>query len=298
MTIKLGTNPIAWSNDDMREIGGDIPLARCLAEAREAGFRGIELGHKLPRQAPVLRAVLAANGLELVSGWSSMALLERDAQAEFAAMAPHRALLRALGCRVVIVAETSNAVHGDRTVALSRRQTLSEAQWPLFCARLSRLSGLLAGEGLTLAYHHHMGTCIQTEAEIDRLMAGSEGAGLLLDTGHASFAGADPVALARRHRARIVHVHCKDVRADVAGRALADDISFLDAVLAGAFTVPGDGSVDFAAVLGELRGYAGWLVVEAEQDPARAEPLAYARLGFDHLTRFARAAGMRLEDGQ
>ena len=295
MTVKLGTNPIAWSNDDMREIGGDIPLARCLAEARQAGFRGIELGHKLPREAPVLRAVLAANGLELVSGWYSMALRERDAEAEFAAMAPHRALLRALGCNVVIVAETSNAVHGDRAVPLSRRQALREAEWPGFCARLSRLGALLAGEGLALAYHHHMGTCIQTGAEIDRLMAETT-AGLLLDTGHARFAGADPVALAQRHRGRIVHVHCKDVRADVAGRALAADLSFLDAVLAGAFTVPGDGAVDFAAVLAELPGYAGWLVVEAEQDPALADPFTYAKLGFDHLTRIARGAGMRLPD--
>lgn len=297
LTVKLGTNPIAWSNDDMREIGGDIPLARCLAEARAAGFAGIELGHKLPREAPVLRAVLAAHGLQLVSGWYSMALRERDAAAEFAAMAPHRALLRALGCTVAIVAETSNAVHGDRAVPLAQRQALGEAEWPGFCARLTALGELLAGEGLGLAYHHHMGTCIQTEAEIDRMVAATgPAAGLLLDTGHATFAGADPVALARRHRARITHVHCKDVRAAVAARALAEGMSFLDAVLEGAFTVPGDGSVDFPAVLRELPGYSGWLVVEAEQDPAKAEPLAYARLGFENLSRFASGAGMRLED--
>ncbi len=299
MTVKLGTNPIAWSNDDMREIGGDIPLSRCLAEAREAGFQGIEMGHKLPREAPVLRAVLAAHGLELVSGWYSMALRERDAKVEFASMAPHWALLKALGCKVAIVAETSNAVHGDRSVALARRHALGEAEWPVFCARLTRLAELLAGEGLALAYHHHMGTCIQTEAEVDRMMAETgAAAGLLLDTGHATFAGADPVALARRHRERIAHVHCKDVRAPVAARALAEGMSFLDAVLEGAFTVPGDGAVDFPAVLAELRGYAGWLVVEAEQDPAKANPLSYAKLGFENLSRMARGAGMRLADGR
>ncbi len=298
MTVKLGTNPIAWSNDDMREIGGDIPLARCLAEAREAGFTGIELGHKLPREAAVLRAVLAAHGLDLVSGWYSMALRERDAAAEFAAMAHHRALLRALGCRVAIVAETSNAVHGDKSVPLARRAALSEAEWPEFCARLTRLGEMLADEGLALAYHHHMGTCVQTEAEIDRMMAGTgQAAGLLLDTGHASFAGADPVALARRHRARIVHVHCKDVRPAIAARALAEGMSFLDAVLEGAFTVPGDGAVDFPAVLAELPDYSGWLVVEAEQDPVKANPLSYARLGHDNLLRMARGAGMRVADG-
>lgn len=299
MTVKLGTNPIAWSNDDMREIGGDIPLSRCLAEAREAGFTGIELGHKLPREAPVLRAVLAAHGLELVSGWYSMALRERDAAAEFAAMVRHRELLQALGCRVAIVAETSNAVHGDRSVPLSRRAALSEAEWPVFCARLTRLGEMLAGEGLALAYHHHMGTCVQTEAEIDQMMAGTgQAAGLLLDTGHATFAGADPVALARRHRARIVHVHCKDVRAAVAARTLAEGMSFLDAVLEGAFTVPGDGAVDFPAVLAELPGYEGWLVVEAEQDPAKANPLAYAKLGHENLVRMARGAGMHVADGR
>jgi myo-inosose-2 dehydratase len=299
VTVKLGTNPIAWSNDDMREIGGDIPLSRCLAEARLAGFQGIELGHKLPREAPVLRAVLAAHGLELVSGWYSMALRERDAEAEFAAMAPQIALLKALGCTVAIVAETSNAVHGDKSVPLSRRQALTEAEWPVFCARLTRLGELLAAEGLLLAYHHHMGTCIQTEAEVDRMMAETgTAAGLLLDTGHATFAGADPVALARRHRARIVHVHCKDVRAAVAARALAEGMSFLDAVLEGAFTVPGDGCVDFPAVLAELPGYSGWLVVEAEQDPARANPLHYAKMGFTNLARFARGAGMQLADGE
>jgi inosose dehydratase len=146
-----------------------------------------------------------------------------------------------------------------------------------------------------LAFHHHMGTVVQTEAEIDRLMANtSDDVGLLLDTGHLVFAGGDPAAVARRHGARIVHVHCKDVHAGILAEVLRDDRSFLRAVLDGVFTVPGDGSIDFAAVLGELRkvGYVGWLVVEAEQDPAKAHPLTYARLGYGNLKRSAEAAGL------
>jgi inosose dehydratase len=151
----------------------------------------------------------------------------------------------------------------------------------------------VAAEGLSIAYHHHMGTIVQTEAEIDRLMAMTgPNLTLLLDTGHATFAGADPIALARRHRARITHVHCKDVREAMDGAARRDDLSFLDSVVDGVFTVPGDGMVDFPGVLSEMSGYTGWLVVEAEQDPAKAHPLTYARMGHDNLANFARRAGL------
>ena len=291
MTVRLGTNPIAWSNDDLRTLGGGTPLETCLAEARSAGFTGIELGHKFPSEPDILRAVLARHDLDLVSGWYSTHLLERDADAEFSAMRPHLDLLRACGCSVAIVAETSNAIHGDRTVSLSRRPVLPATDWPQFAGRLTDLADAALAQGMTLAYHHHMGTVVQTEAEIDRLMAlTGDSLTLLLDTGHATVAGADPVALARRHRGRISHVHCKDVRPDV---KLADR-SFLDSVVAGVFTVPGDGSVDFPAVLSELRGYEGWLVVEAEQDPARADPLTYARMGYNYLSAAARLAGFAI----
>jgi len=291
--LRLGTNPIAWSNDDLRSLGGDTPLEVCLSEAREAGYAGIELGHKFPRTAPELRAVLDAHGLALVSGWYSMALLERDADAEFLALQPHLELLQALGTELVIVAETSTAVHGNRTVPLSRRPVLRDLEWPEFARRLTALAEAVTGTGLALAYHHHMGTVVQSGEEIDRLMDGTGPVvKLLLDTGHAAFAGADPVALARSWADRIGHVHCKDVRPAIMCEARARDWSFLDSVVAGVFTVPGDGAVDFAAVLGALPAYRGWLVVEAEQDPAKANPLHHARLGRSSLIDAARRAGV------
>jgi myo-inosose-2 dehydratase len=293
MTVRLGTNPIGWSNDDLRALGGETPLETCLAEARLAGFDGIELGHKFPREAAALRPILQRYHLALVSGWYSTRLLERDAAAELEAMRPHVALLRALGCSVLILAETSNAIHGDRAVPLTHRPVLTETQWTLLETRLTALADAVDREGLAIAYHHHMGTVVQTEAEIDRLMSMTDpNVGLLLDTGHATFAGGDPVALARRHRERIVHVHCKDVRAAVMQDALRGGWSFLDSVVAGIFTVPGDGNVDFSAVLAELPGYGGWLVVEAEQDPAKAHPLTYARMGHDNLAGLAARAGL------
>jgi inosose dehydratase len=293
MAVRLGTNPIAWSNDDLRALGGATPLETCLAEARQAGFAGIELGHKFPRTAPELRAVLAKHGLELVSGWYSAALLERSADAEMAAMRPHVDLLQALGCTVLILAETSNAVHGHRAVPLSHRPVLAETDWPRFGERLTALAEMAAAEGLAIAYHHHMGTVVQSGGDVERLMAATGPAlKLLLDTGHAAFANADPVVLARRFRDRIAHVHCKDVRPDVMRQARNADRSFLDAVVAGVFTVPGDGMVDFPAVLRELPGYDGWLVVEAEQDPAKADPLRYAAMGRENLARAARQAAL------
>lgn len=294
MAVRLGINPLTWSNDDLPELGGDTPLETCLAEARQAGFAGIELGNKFPRQATVLRPILAGHGLDLISGWYSSRLLERSVAEEIVAADAHATLLAALGCKVMVYAEVSGCVHGERGTPLSRRPVLSEAQWPVFVARLNEMGRHLQGRGLHLAYHHHMGTVIETAAEIDRLMAltGPE-VGLLLDTGHLTFAGGNPAAMAQRHAKRIVHVHCKDVRAEILAAARKRDSSFLDAVLRGVFTVPGDGCVDYKAVLAPLKasGYADWLVVEAEQDPVEAHPLTYASLGYANLARFAREAG-------
>lgn len=286
MAPRLGINPLTWTNDDMPELGAEIPLEQCLREAREAGFAGVELGNKFPRNAAALSPLLAAHGLSLVSGWYGSRLLERDAETEMREAEPHIALLRAMGCTVMVHAEVTGSVHGQRGIPLSRRPVLDAAAWQLLAPRLAEMGRRLADRGLALAYHHHMGTVIETEAEIDRLMAmtGNE-VGLLLDAGHLTFAGGDPAAVARRHVGRIVHVHCKDVRRDVAAMAKARDLSFLDAVLAGVFTVPGDGCVDWVATLSPVAvsGYTGWLVVEAEQDPAKAHPLTYARKGHDTL---------------
>lgn len=291
--IRIGTNPIGWSNDDLRELGGATPLETCLSEARQAGYAGIELGHKFPRRPETLRPLLLAHSLDLVSGWYSMSLRTRSVHAECAALRPHLDLLKAMGCNVLIVAETSGAVHTDRAASLSHRPVMADAEWRTFAAKLTEQADIVAAEGLALAYHHHMGTVVQTAADIDRLMATTgPSVKLLLDTGHAMFAGADPVALVRTHHARVAHVHCKDVRQAVMQEALDNDWSFLDAVVAGVFTVPGDGSVDFAAVLRELPGYSGWLVVEAEQDPVKARPLTYATMGYQKLCHFAAQAGL------
>jgi len=294
MTVRLGINPITWSNDDMPSLGGDTPLETCLAETRQAGYAGIEMGGKFPKTAAALRPVLDRHGLAFISGWYSARLLERDAAAEIAAMADHLDLMAAMGCKVMVFAECSGATHGDRGKPAFERRRIPEAMWPEFAARVAAVAQHMAKRGVRLALHHHMGTPIQDAAEIDRLMAmtGPE-VGLLLDTGHATFAGADPLALARAHGPRIVHVHCKDVRRAQLDAAVRSGSSFLDAVVDGVFTVPGDGSIDYAPILRHLAqsGYAGWLVVEAEQDPAKAHPLTYATMGFRNLSRLAKDAG-------
>src|SRR5215470_16971057 len=284
MVMRIGTNPIAWSNDDMRELGGATPLETCLAEAKEAGFAGIELGHKFPREPAALAQVLARFDLELVTGWYSAELLHRTAEAEMHLLRPHLDLLKALGCRVLVFAETSNAIHADIGRPLTARPVMPAHAWAEFGERVTAVADRTHDEGVRLAYHHHMGTIVQSREDIDAFMAATgPSVHLLLDTGHASFAGADPAALARRWRERISHVHAKDVRRDVMERTQAERMSFLDAVMAGVFTVPGDGCVDYASVFRELAGYSGWVVVEAEQDPAKAHPLTYARLGYRNL---------------
>ena len=293
MPVRLGISPIGWSNDDLPELGGDVPLDTCLAEAGAAGFEGIELGHKFPRD-PALLPLLAHQELSLISGWYSGRLLERSFIEELEAIESHRALLAAMGCAVLVYAETSGGIAGDRMRPLSTRPSLADGDWRDFGIRLTKLADCLAELGIRLAYHHRMGTVVETAAEIDRLMAATGGSvGLLLDTGHLAFAGADPADTAWRHRPRINHVHCKDVRPGVLARSRAADQSFLDAMLDGVFTVPGDGAIDFGAVLHALKAadYRGWLVVEAEQDPAKAPPPVYAHRGFAHLSSVVRDTG-------
>ena len=290
MRVQIGINPLTWSNDDLPSVGANISLQTCLSEARQIGYAGVELGNKFPREAAVLGPILAEHSLRLVSGWYSTNLLERDDSAEFAAMQPHFNLLKNLGCDVVVVAETTACVHSDQSARLSSRPQLAAAEWPRFGRRMTDLAKRMRDAGLRLAYHHHMGTVVQSGDDVDRLMqhAGAE-AELLLDTGHLTFAGADPVRIARDYGTRVAHVHCKDVRAAVLADALNRDASFLDAVLDGVYTVPGDGCVDYAKVLGVLAsaGYKGWLVVEAEQDPTIAPPVENATRGLKTLQTFA-----------
>ncbi|GLH76124.1 myo-inosose-2 dehydratase [Bradyrhizobium sp. SSBR45G] len=291
MPIRIGANPIGWSNDDLQEIGGETPLETCLAEAREAGFEGMELGHKFPREPQALKAALAPFGMACISGWYSAELLTRDAEAEMRQLRPHLDLLKAMGSTVLVFAETSNAIHGDRGRPLSRRPVMQPGDWAEFGRRITDVAERTLAEGVRLVYHHHIGTIVQSADEIDAFMAATgDAVHLLLDTGHATWGGADPAALARTYRARISHVHAKDVRAAVMDQARREDWSFLDAVLGqddalGIYTVPGDGMVDYAAVFRELPGYSGWIVIEAEQDPRKAPPLTYAKKGVAHIRR-------------
>jgi inosose dehydratase len=298
MSVKIGINPITWTNDDVPELGGDTPLETCLSETREAGYLGTELGGKFPRQASALAQALSIHNLELVSGWWDGRMLERDVDAEFDAVLPHLALLRDVGARLVVYADTSHGRHDGIWQPISNRPRLADEDWAGYGRKLTALAGRMADFGVHMAFHHHMGTIVESDGEVDRLMAstGPE-VGLLFDSGHSAFAGGDPVALATRHLARINHVHCKDVRPAILARARAGDMSFMDAVLAGIFTVPGDGGIDYATILKRLHdhGYEGWLVVEAEQDPAKAHPLTYARMGHANLTRLAREAGFTIK---
>jgi len=286
MSIRIGINPLTWTNDDLPALGDDISLDTCLAEAAAAGYSGVELGRKFPRKADSLGRVLSRHKLALVSGWYSLRLVERDADTEFAAMRAHFELLQAMGCNVMVCAEVTGAVHGDMNLRLSRRPQLSASAFKSFADRLSALGERMRANSMHLAYHHHMGTVIQTEDEVDALMAAcSPSVELLLDTGHLKYAGGDPVRAVNKHVRRIVHLHCKDIRPAVLRRCLNADTSFLEAVLQGVFTVPGDGSIDYAAVLKPLllRNYQGWIVVEAEQDPTVADPVTYANRGYSTL---------------
>lgn len=294
--IKVGINPLTWTNDDMPELGAETPLETCLKETKQAGYAGIELGNKFPRDAKVLGPILEAHGLKLVSGWYSTNLLERSVEAELKALEPHLSLLHAMGCTELVLCETTRAVHGDRKCPLSKRPTIAdEAQWKRLCAGLDAVGEHTQKRGIKLAYHHHMGTVIQTQGEVDALMERTgKNVHLLLDTGHLTFAGGDPVAAAKKHGARVAHVHAKDIRRPVLQEVLKRDTPFLEAVLQGVFTVPGDGSVDYPAVFKALAAhrYQGWVVVEAEQDPKKAHPLTYATLGFKNLGAALKAGGL------
>lgn len=298
--IRYGTNPIAWSNDDDRTLGAHISLEQCLKEAAEIGFDGIEKGHKFPTEPEALKATLDPHGLAFVSGWYSLNLLTQSAQEEKRAIQPHLDLLKALGCKVCIVCETSNAIHGNDHVALADKPVLAKDGWAAFGAAVEAVAEHCAAEGIDLVYHHHMGTIVQTTEEIDAFMGATGPATkLLLDTGHAWFGGVDPVALARAHMGRVRHIHAKNVRAPIKAEVERQRLSFLEGVRRGVFTVPGDpeGAVDFEPVLkiAAEHGYEGWLVIEAEQDPSVRDPVKYQSMGLSALRRMARAAGLDKE---
>ena len=290
--VRIGVNPLSWMNDDLPSLGGDTPLETALAEGKEIGYEGFELGNKFPQDGPALKAKLDAFGLACVSGWYSGHLAAGAVEEEIARCTAHMEKLRHNGVKVVVYGEVAGSVQGQIDTPVSQRPRFADdAAWRAYAERLDAFGAhLKATYGLTLAYHHHMGAYVESPDDIDRLMALTDPAkvGLLFDTGHAYFGGAaDPVALLKRHVSRVVHVHCKDVRPRMIEQARNEGWSFLNGVLAGTFTVPGGGVIDYDAVLGTLHtaGYEGWLVVEAEQDPALAPSYAYAKKGYQTLRR-------------
>lgn len=291
----VGANPIIWSNDDFHELAGDVPLDTILHEMRLAGYAGTELGHAYPRTPDALGPALGRHGLRLASGWHSTHLASRPLADEERAFHDHLHLLKSLGARAAIVAECTRCIHGTRDAALGfgndGQPRLTESEWPRLVAGLERLVAVAAAEELVIVYHHHMGTVIQGESDLDRLLAAVPRLQLVLDPGHLAFAGLDPVAVARRHIARIGHVHLKSVRADVADRARREGWSFCRAVTEGVFTVPGDGSVNFPALFDLLAAarYEGWLIVEAEEDPVRVPALPKARIARSYVREHAGA---------
>jgi inosose dehydratase len=287
--VRIGINPISWSNDDLPSLGGETPLETALSEGSEIGFEGFELGGKFPNDPQALKAKLAEYGVACVSGWYSGRLAEGTLEDEIKHCVAHMTKLQVQGCKVVVYGEVAGSVQGEIDTPLAKRpQFLNDALWKAYAQRLNAFGAhLKASYGITLAYHHHMGAYVQSPEDVDRLMAETDAnVGLLFDTGHAYFGGAaDPLVLLKKHLKRIVHVHCKDVRADVIATARNRQWAFLQGVINGTFTVPGDGAIDFETILATLHaaGYEGWLVVEAEQDPAVAPSYQYAKKGYDTL---------------
>ncbi|WP_193227890.1 myo-inosose-2 dehydratase [Aureimonas psammosilenae] len=288
---RLGVSPLSWTNDVLADLGGETPVETCLVEAAEAGYAGVELGRLFPRDAAKLRSLFGAHDLALASGWHSGFLAERDVAAETAAVEAHARLLADLGAEVMVYGECGRMAAGSPLdVGMSGRLTLDAGEVGDYAGRLTEFARRLHGEyGLRLGYHHHLMMVAETFDEISALFdrTGPE-VGLLLDTGHAAAGGFDYARLLERFGDRIVHIHLKDVRPDMMAEVRAHDLSFNDGVRAGMFTVPGDGGVDFSALAGFVRdtGYRGWLVVEAEQDPAKVPPLPAVSRAREHVLSF------------
>ena len=286
LDVRIGINPISWSNDDLPSLGGETSLETALSEGKAIGYEGFELGNKFPREPKALASVLGRHGLACVSGWYSGRLARRSVAEEIEAVGPHLDLLAKTGSTVMVYGEVADSIQGADAPLCQRPRFVRPEQWSAYGERVTAFGRHLLAHGVRLAYHHHMGAYVETPADVDRLMevTGDE-VGLLFDSGHMTFAGGDAVAMLGRHVARVCHVHCKDVRPYVIRLARNRDWSFLDSVINGAFTVPGDGAIDFPALLGILHdhGYRGWLVVEAEQDPAVAPSYEYAEKGFRTL---------------
>jgi len=284
--IRIGINPISWSNDDLPSLGGETPLSTALSEGKAIGYEGFELNGKFPKDAKGVGDVLRPYGLALVSGWYSSHLARRSAAEEIDAIASHVELLAQNGAKVLVYGEVADSIQGQRIPLIERPRFHTDEAWQAYADKLTELARFTLTQGVRLAYHHHMGAYVESPADIDTLMAltGCE-VGLLFDSGHCYMGGGEPLQVLRKHIERICHVHFKDVRKPVVQLARNNLWSFPDCIVNGTFTVPGDGDIDFAALLDVLLAadYQGWLVVEAEQDPAVAPSYVYAKKGYDTL---------------
>lgn len=292
LKAKLGIAPIAWWNDDDASLSDDVSLEEALRQASAAGFTGMETGRRFPMDMEVLGPILEKYSIAVCGGWFSGVLLDGDIEAEKDRIAAQLAFFKAAGAPCIVYGETARSIQGERAIPLARKPVLDEAEMAAYGRRMSDFAEWCAREGMPLSYHHHMGAVVEREPELDLFMKHSS-VPLLFDAGHMAFAGGDLLRVIENHHARITHVHTKDVRGDVMAAVDKSRESFLDAVIKGVFTVPGDGSLDFEAIVKALadKGYQGWFVVEAEQDPVAHPPLEMAQVGHRELMRVMQAAG-------
>ena len=297
MSVKLGIAPIAWSNDDMPELGGDTSLEQCLSEASQAGFIGVEAGGKFPKKSEDLIPKLKQFKLKLCSGWYPANLRRYSVNEEKNNIQEQLKLFKDCNSPCMVFAEVSDSIQGDPNKKLSTRPKMELEEAKKFYYKISEIGKYLEDEEMPLAYHHHMGTVIETEEDTIRLLENThDSVKLTLDTGHMLFAKGDSLNILENFYKRIIHIHCKDIRKHVLEKTLKEDLSFRDAFLEGAFTVPGDGCIDYKPIFDVLKdkNYSGWLVVEAEQDPAKANPFEYAKIGYKYLSETLKSSGIEI----
>ncbi len=298
MKAKLGMSPIAWWNDDLVELSDDVSLEECLRQSRSAGFTGMEKGRRFPDDPDIMLPILKQADVTLCGGWFSGTLVNEEMASNKDRIQPMIDLFKAVDAPCIVYGEVGRSIQGDRSRPLDSKPRLTDDEMKAYACKVTEFGEWCADQGMPLSYHHHIGAVVQTEPELDAFMRHS-GAGipLLLDAGHLAFAGGEVLRAIDNHNRRINHVHVKDVRSAVIDKLDRARQSFLDAVALGAFTVPGDGSLDFGAIVKRFAdyGYEGWFVVEAEQDPKRNPPLKMAEVGYKELMRVMTAAGYTVE---
>jgi len=281
----------------MPDLGGDTPIETCLFEARSVGFRGIELGGKFPRNPGTIKYLLNKFDLEMPGGWYGAYLNERSVEEEWQAMQNQIELYKLINSSVFIFADVSGSIQGEPKIPLNRRPRLKDNEWNDYCNKISEIAKRLSDIGLPMSYHEHMGTIIQSEQDVCRLLDNTnDKTSLLFDTGHILFAKGDYESILKKYVSRVNHVHCKDIRKKILDRSLSNDLSFRDSFLKGVFTVPGDGCINYKPLFKTLydNKYSQWLIVEAEQDPKKANPLEYAKIGYKYLNRILTEVGYQI----